>query len=104
MTDEESASTGTTNTWLRLPYSNCVQCLKNRCVKTEAFTRDLERSSSRCLLHASSLQSGQTDDVKRMLWPSGVQISPSASVEMSVTLRGSPIRMPRLLSKSATYT
>ena len=63
-------------------------------MKIFALTFDLAFSSSFCLLQASSLQSGQTDDTNRMLLPSGDHVPPDASVEMLVTLRGSPVNSP----------
>src|SRR5580700_3438688 len=67
-----------------------------------AFTFDLARSSSRCLLQASSLQSGKTDETKSTLFPSGDQVPPEASVEIDVAFFGSPVRAPLVLSKSCT--
>src|SRR5207248_2359379 len=80
---EESADT--TNKWLRLNSVNAFQCRYNSFVKILAFTLLFFSSSSRCLLHASSLQSGYTADTNTMFFPSGDHIAPSAPVEIFVT-------------------
>src|SRR5262245_59759607 len=77
-------SAGMTNKWLLLNSVNAFQCRKNSLVKTFAFTLLFFSSSSRCLLHASSLQSGCTADTNTMFFPSGDQIAPSAPVEILV--------------------
>src|SRR5437868_15399671 len=69
-----------------------------------ALTFDVAFASSRTLLHASSLQSGYTAETNRMERPSGDQISPSASVEIEVNFRGSPVKLPAAESKSCTQT
>src|SRR3954464_9095509 len=69
-----------------------------------AFTLDLARSSSFCLLQASSWHSGYTPDVNNIHFPSGDQDSPSASVDMLVIFRGSPVSAPAAESKSCTQT
>src|SRR3954464_10853377 len=69
-----------------------------------AFTLDLARSSSFCLLQASSWHSGYTPDVNNIHFPSGDHSSPSASVEMLVIFRGSPVSAPAVESKSCTHT
>src|SRR3954466_2335738 len=69
-----------------------------------AFTFDFARSSSFCLLHASSLHSGYTPDVNNIHLPSGDHSSPSASVEILVIFRGSPVSAPAAESKSCTHT
>src|SRR3954470_10372550 len=69
-----------------------------------AFTFDFARSSSFCLLQASSLHSGYTPEVNNIHFPSGDHSSPSASVEMLVIFRGSPVSAPAAESKSCTHT
>src|SRR5437868_6347599 len=69
-----------------------------------ALTFDVAFASSRTLLHASSLQSGYTAETNRMERPSGDQISPSASVEIEVIFRGSPVKLPVAGSNSCTQT
>src|SRR5207302_9895531 len=72
----------------------------NHRVKSFALTLLLFCSSSTCLLHASSSQSGYTVDRITIFFPSGVQIAPSAPVEIVVTCRGSPTSTPLPESKS----
>ena len=49
------------------------------------------RASSRAALHASSLQSGYTPEVKAIQRPSGDQIKLSTPVEIFVNCTGSPL-------------
>ena len=69
-------------------------------MKIFALTLLFFSSSSRCLLHASSLQSGYTADTNTIFFPSGDQIAPSAPVEIVVTCRGFPTSTPLPGSKS----
>src|SRR6266480_1051490 len=69
-------------------------------VKIFAFTLLFFSSSSRCLLHASSLQSEYTADTNTMFFPSGDQIAPSAPVEIVVSRPGLPFSTPLSVSKS----
>src|ERR1700751_5708489 len=82
----------------RLPSFQCVQWRYNKFSATCAFTGFFSFSSSRFLLHASSLQSGKTEVVKRTVFPSGDHFTMSAPAESLVSGCASPPSMER------TYT
>src|SRR5260370_33634841 len=89
-------SAGTTNTWFLLPSFQCVQWRYRSCSATCAFTLFFSFSSSRFLLHSSSLQSGYTEDVNAIVFPSGDIFTISAPVESFVSACASP---PSIASK-----
>src|SRR4029077_8367902 len=79
-----------TNKCARGPSFQCVQCRYSRFSATCAFTLFFSFSSLRFLLHPSSLQSGNTADVKAMALPSGDHFTKSAPVESFVSGCASP--------------
>src|ERR1051326_7354757 len=84
---------GTTKMCVTFPIGNVGQCRKNRCVQICAFTFDALRSSSLCLLHASSLQSGYTSDVNTIFCPSGDHIAPLMPPDIVMT----PLAPPEIV-------
>src|ERR1700737_643835 len=83
-------SAASTNKWLRLPSNQWSQWRYKSCLYTRAFTLFLSFSSSRFLLHASSLHSGYTEDANAIVFPSGDHFTKSAPVERCVTACASP--------------
>src|SRR5216684_912519 len=83
-------SAGSTNKWLRFPSNQWSQWRYKSSSYTRTFTLFFSFSSSRFLSHGSSLQSGYTDDVKAIVFPSGAHLTISAPVERCVTACASP--------------
>src|SRR5215470_14141859 len=83
-------SAGMTNKWLRLPSFQWVQWRYRRCSATWAFTLLFSFSSARFLLQSSSLQSGYTEEVNAIVFPSGDHFTKSAPVDNFVSRWASP--------------